>query len=48
VSSTDIRGAFKLSQQDSTESKTNVVAALRERGADDERAIAELMAASLR
>jgi transcriptional regulator len=47
VMSTDIRGAFKLSQRDSTESKTNVVAALRERGSDDEMAIADLMAASL-
>jgi transcriptional regulator len=46
--STTIRGAFKLSQRDSMESKENVVAALRERDSDDERAIAELIAQSLR
>ena len=45
--STDIRGAFKLGQRDSIETKKSVVAALRERGSPGESAIADLIARSL-
>jgi len=48
VVSTEVRGAFKLSQRDSLETKTSVIAALRQRGSANENAIADLIARSLR
>lgn len=47
VVSTDVRGSWKLHQHHSVENRRKVVAALRERGSEAERLIADLIEANL-